>query len=176
MTETVIGSERPYVGRMLSLRVDTVRKPSGRVTTREIVEHRDSVVIAALDDDGRVLLVRQFRSALGRELIELPAGKTESGEIPEESARRELEEETGYRAATLEAMGGFYAGPGYSTEYLHLFCARDLAPTGAAPDGDEIAQVLWVPLAEAQRMIVRGEICDAKSVAGLLRVMVEGKA
>lgn len=169
--EEILASKRPYEGRILNLRVDTVMKPSGTVTTREIVEHTDSVVIAAVDAQDNILLVRQYRSALGRVLVELPAGKTEPNEHHLQTAHRELQEETGYAAKSMEELGGFYAGPGYSTEYLHLYHATDLALTKEQPHPDEIMDVFHMPLSDIPAMIEKGDICDAKSVAGLLRVI-----
>ena len=169
--EKILASKTVYEGRMINLRVDAVELPSGRQTTREIVEHRNSVVVVPIDSDNNVLLVKQWRSALRKPLLEVPAGKTEPGEEPVETAHREMIEETGYSAGKMEDLGGFYAGPGYSTEFLHLFHATDLKPAENAPDDDEIAEVLTVPLSEALSKIESGEICDAKSVAGLLRVI-----
>ena len=169
--EKVLDSQTIYEGRILDLNVENIELPSGKRTTREIVRHRGAVVIVAVDSKENTFLVRQYRSALKKPLLEVPAGKTELGELPEKTACRELIEETGYSAGSMEALGGFYAGPGYSTEYLHLFYATDLKSTEVVPDDDEIAEVLRVPLAEIPGMIASGEICDSKSVAGLLRVI-----
>lgn len=171
--EKLIERRRVYEGRRVNLRVDTVELPSGRRTTREIIEYPDSVVIAAVDAERNVLLVRQYRSAVGRALLEVPAGKKEPDESPLEAAHRELREETGYSARRMENLGGFYSGPGYSTEYLHLFLATDLKGSPESLNGDEIMNMIRVPLADVPAMIARGEICDAKSIAGLLRVIVE---
>ncbi len=168
--EKLLDSKTVYEGRMINLRVDSIELPSGRQTTREIVEHRDSVVIVPVDNHN-ILLVRQYRSALGKVLIELPAGKTESNEHHLQTAHRELREETGYNARDMEYLGGFYAGPGYSTEYLHLYLATDLVALNEHPDDDEIMDVFSVPIPEIPGMIGKGDICDAKSVAGLLRII-----
>ncbi len=170
--ERVLESKPVYQGRMMKFRVDSVELPSGRRATREIVEHTDSVAIVAIDAYDNVILVKQFRSAVGDSLIEVPAGKKEPGESPLECANRELEEETGYSAGSIEQLGGFYSGPGYSTEYLHLFLATDLKRGESDTDDDEISDVLLVSLNEALQMIFSGEICDAKSVAGLLKTIV----
>ncbi len=171
--EKLLDRQRVYQGRRVNLRVDTVELASGRRTTREIVEYPDSVVIVAVDSGGKVLLVRQYRSAVGKSLLEIPAGKKEPNESPIEAAQRELCEETGYSARRIEPLGGFYSGPGYSTEFLHLFLAFDLERSPAAMNTDEITDVVPVNLAEVPHLIARGEICDAKSIAGLLRVIVE---
>lgn len=168
-----MASRMPYQGRMLNLRVDTIELPSGRRTTREIVEHTNSVVVVAVDSDDAVLLVRQYRTAIGQTLLELPAGKTEPDEHPLEAAHRELREETGFSSRSMRELGGFFAGPGYSTEYLYLFLATDLIATNGTPDADEIMNVFRVPLVDVASLIAKGDICDAKSVAGLLRVLVE---
>ncbi|MFA4836750.1 MAG: NUDIX hydrolase [Dehalococcoidia bacterium] len=171
--EELLDSKRPYKGRRISLRVDTVRLPSGRETTREIVEFPNCVAIVAIDSEENVLMVRQYRTAVGRTLLEIPAGKIEPEEQPLQAVHRELKEETGCSAGEAKDLGGFYAGPGYSTEYLHLYLVTDLKDTGETPDGDEIMNVFRVPLAEIPALIARGDICDAKSIAGLMRVISE---
>ncbi|HIC94715.1 MAG TPA: NUDIX hydrolase [Anaerolineae bacterium] len=168
MKEVTLASRRLYEGRIVNLRVDTVRLEDGRVTEREIVEHRGAVAVVALDGDGNVLLVRQFRKPAERELLEIPAGTLEAEEEPASCARRELAEETGYRAGHLEPMGGFYSSPGFCTEYIHLYLATDLSPSPARAEYDEAIELVRVPLSEALRMIGRGEICDAKTIVGLL--------
>ena len=173
--EKLLDSKTVYEGRMINLRVDSIELPSGRQTTREIVEHTNSVVVVAVDSSDNVLLVRQYRTAIGQALVEVPAGKTESEEHPLQCAHRELREETGHDARVMEDMGGFYAGPGYSTEYLHLYLATDLVPVDGTVDTDEIMGVFRIPLNEIPDMIASGKICDAKSVAGLLRVLGEAK-
>lgn len=169
--EELLDSRIAYEGRLINLRVDSVKLPSGRETTREIVEHNGAVVIVAVDAEDHVLLVRQYRSAVGEALIELPAGTKEPDEDPLQCAHRELREETGYGARRMEELGGVYAGPGYSTEYLHLFLATDLHLVGSVMDEDEIMNVFQVPLRQVHEMIDRGEIRDSKSVAGLLWAM-----
>lgn len=166
--ETTITSQHVYRGRILSLRLDTVRLENGRTTEREIVEHRGAVGIVALDERDHVLLIRQFRQAVEGELLEIPAGTLEVNEEPLVCARRELEEETGYRAGHIEPLGGFYSSPGFCTEYMHLYLARELRPGHLAPAEDEVIASIKVPLAEAVGMIGRGQIRDAKSIVGLL--------
>jgi len=168
--ETTLSTRRVYDGRLLRLRVDKVRLPSGRTTTREIVEHRGAVVIVALDDQERVLLVRQYRKPVEKTLLELPAGTLEVSENPEDCAFRELQEETGYRAATLETLATFYAAPGYCDEHLYLYLATDLHREVIGAAEDESIEVVLLPLDEALSRVRRGEICDAKSIAGLLLV------
>ncbi len=171
--ERLLDSKTAYQGRRINLRVDTIELPSGRRTTREIVEHSNCVAIVAIDSEENVIMVRQYRSAVAKVLLEIPAGKIEAAEDPSECVHRELREETGYLAKKVEALGGFYAGPGYSTEYLYLYLATGLEPSRETPDSDEIMGVVRIPLIDIPGMIASGEICDAKSVAGLLRVIRE---
>lgn len=169
--EHVIARKDVYRGRILTLRVDEVRLPNGRQTTREIVEHPGAVVIVAVDTRGRVAMVRQYRAAVGHELLELPAGTREPNETAEACARRELSEEMGLTAASWTALGGFYSAPGFCTEYLSLFLAAGLTPSAGHPEEDEQIQREWIELAAVPRMIAEGDVCDAKSIAGLLRYL-----
>ncbi len=167
MPEEALSSEHPYQGRALSLRVDTVRLASGRVTTREIVEHVPSVVMVPVDGEGNLLMVRQLRHAIDRTILELPAGTTEPGESPEECTRRELREEVGYEPRHLELLGGFYSAPGYASEYLYVFLATDLVANPAVAEDTEYIEPVRYPLTEVPRLIVSGEIEDSKTLAGL---------
>ncbi len=156
-----------YDGKAIRVRVDAVAKPGGAETTREVVEHVDCVVLLPVDGSGNILMVRQYRHAVEKVLLELPAGGIEEGETPEAAARRELREETGWAPQRLERLGGFYAGPGYLTEYLHFFRATGLEPGPlAAEDTDEIEVVVVNP-GEIQHLVESGQICDSKSLAGL---------
>jgi ADP-ribose pyrophosphatase len=166
--EETLSSRRVYEGAVVRLRVDRVRMPSGREVVREVVEHSGAVTIVAVNAEGQVLLVRQYRHPTGRSLLELPAGTLDRDEEPEDCAARELEEETGFRAGRLQRLGGFFIGPGYSTEYLHAYLATDLEPGSAGGDDDEDIQVLALPLAEVLRLAEAGELEDAKSLAALL--------
>ncbi len=169
--EETIARRYVYQGRILNLRVDTVRLPSGRVTTREIVEHRGAVALVPLDEDGHVLMVRQYRKAIERDLLEIPAGTLEPGESPEACARRELAEETGYQADRLEPLLSFYSSPGFCTEQLHLYLARGLRPAAVPRPEDERLTLERVPLAQVPALISQGVICDAKSLIGLLALL-----
>jgi len=169
--EQTLSSQYAYRGRGVNVRVDNVVKASGRETTREVVERGDAVVIVPFDAQGRVLLIRQYRYAVGRSLLEVPAGVLKEGETPEDCARRELQEETGFLARSLERRGGFYSAPGFCTEYLHLFVARDLVPSRLYAEDTSDITVVPVAASEIPHLIASGQIQDAKSVAGLLRVL-----
>ena len=164
--ERVVDTQHVYRGRAVHIRVDSVVKPNQKETTREVVEHVDCVVILPIDSNGNLLLVRQYRHAVDKELLELPAGSIDPGETPEQAAIRELREETGYKPGKLEGLGGFYAAPGYCTEYLHFFRASQLEKSPlTAEDTDEIEVVPVIP-AEVPSLIASGTVCDAKTIAG----------
>ncbi|MCL6474659.1 MAG: NUDIX hydrolase [Firmicutes bacterium] len=168
MQEEVIRSERIFQGRVVNLRVDTVQLPNGKVSQREIVEHRGAVAIVPLLNDDTVLMIRQFRLAVNEVLLEVPAGTLEPDEPSEVCAARELEEETGYRAGTLRKLFSQYLAPGYSQEILHVFLAKDLEKTAQHTEDDESVEVVPVPLSLAVDMVLSGEIRDAKTIAALL--------
>jgi ADP-ribose pyrophosphatase len=168
LKETVIGTENIYDGKILHLRVDTVRLPNGHESKREIVAHKGAVCVVPVQADGTILMVRQFRLAAGQALLEIPAGTLEPGEDPEACAARELEEETGYRATTLRPLFQIYPTPGYSTERIHAYLATGLTPGKAHLDAGENVELVAVPMAEADRMALSGEIQDAKTLCALL--------
>ena len=166
--ERVLESRRLYEGRVVNLRVDSVELPSGLQATREVVEHNDVVAIVPLLENGDVLLVRQYRLPAEQVLLEVHAGGVDAGESSEQAAQRELGEECGQRADRLERLGGFYASPGFCSEFVHVFLATQLRPVRARPDPDEEIAVVRLPLAEALRLVRRGEIRDGKSIIGLM--------
>ncbi len=168
MQEEVIRSERIFQGRVVNLRVDTVRLPNGRLSQREIVEHRGAVAIVPMLDDETVLMIKQFRLAANEVLLEVPAGTLEPGEAPEVCAARELEEETGYRAGTLRPLFSQYLAPGYSQEILHVFLAQNLERTAQQMEEDENVEVVPMPIGRAVELVLSGEIKDAKTIAALL--------
>jgi ADP-ribose pyrophosphatase len=180
LRETVIGSEIVHRGRLGDFRVDTVRFSDGRTSTREILGHPGAVAIVALDPDDNVLLVRQWRTAAERLMLEIPAGTLDitdpvarTIEDPERAAPRELEEETGYRAGSWRKLATFWTVPGFASELMHLYLATDLAPAHSdrlGPDEDERLDLIRMPFDEALAAVEAGKICDAKSIVGLFWV------
>lgn len=168
MSFELLKSEVVYPGRAFTIRRDTMRLPDGHENRFDIVEHVGSVVIIPLDEQGNLLFVRQYRPAAGKELLELPAGTLDAGEAPEACALREVREEAGMAAGQLEALGGFYLAPGYSTEYMHVYLATELRPDPLEADADEFLTVEPITVGAALKMARSGEILDAKSLAALL--------
>ncbi len=173
--EKTLSSQLVFDGRAVRLRVDTVQVAGGRETTREIVEHSDCVAIIAVDADDNVLLVKQFRKAVEKELLEIPAGGIDAGEDAEAAVIREMREETGYLPQRVERLGGFYSTPGYGTEYLHLYLATDLTPSQLYAEDTENIELVRVPISQIPHLIASGDICDAKSIAGLLILLEHQK-
>ena len=170
--EPTVESKLVYQGdRIFAVRVHTVRLPSGRLTTREIAEHSDSVCMVPLDSQGNVLLVRQYRKPVESNLLEVPAGGIDENEDPEAAALRELQEEVGYTAGKISLLAGFWVSPGWCTEFMHAYLATELSPAQLDADFDENITVVRVPLAETIDLIASGEIQDAKSVASLFLAM-----
>lgn len=174
--EKTLSSQLIYDGRAVRLRIDTVEMPSGRETTREIVEHSDCVAIIAINANDNVLLVNQFRKAVEKELLEIPAGGIDPGEDPVTTVRRELQEETGYLPRKVEKLGGFYSAPGYCTEYLYLYLATDLTPSQLYAEDTENIKLVRVTISQIPGLIASGSICDAKSIAGLFAFLEYKKA
>ena len=177
LVERVVDSRTIYRGTYLTFRIDTVERTDGTRAQREVVGHPGAVAILALDDQARVLMVRQYRAPAGRTLLEIPAGTLDidanSGAIedPDLAAPRELEEETGYRAGSIRRLTSFWTAPGFATELMHLYLATDLVPAEEGrlgPDEDERLELEHVPLDEALAAVVRGDTADAKSILGLL--------
>ena len=169
--EPTVATSTAYQGDLVSVHLNTVSLPNGREVTREIVNHPHSVCVVPLDSDGNVLLVRQFRKAVEAFLLEAPAGKMEGEEDPEATALRELQEEIGHKAGKLEALGSFFVAPGWCTQMIHAYLARDLAPAQLDADDDEFIEVVRTPLTDISDLIANGTIRDAKSVASLLLAM-----
>jgi ADP-ribose pyrophosphatase len=164
----VLSSETMYQGRVFGVRRDRVIEPSGVEATREIVTHPGSVVVLPVFEDGRILLIRQYRHVTGQALWELVAGKRDGHEAFVEGARRELEEETGYRAKKLTQILDVFPSPGFVAENMVIFVAQGLTKGEARPEEDEKITPRIVTLREAERWIRTGKIRDAKTVAGIL--------
>ena len=169
--EDTIYSERIYEGRILNLRRDKVHVHSGEESFREIVEHNGGVAIAAMTAAGKMVLVRQYRKAAGKALLEVPAGKIEKDETDHLLvAIRELKEETGYTAAKMTLLSQFYTSVGYSTEMIHLYYAEGLIPGATQFDEHEAIEIEEYDLEKLITMIGTCEICDAKTIAAILLV------
>jgi ADP-ribose pyrophosphatase len=165
---TVLSHQRVYQGKVLDLDVDEVLEPAGIHGHREVVRQRGSVAALPVHEDGRVTLVRQYRYAVDSLVWELPAGRRDPGETPEEGARRELEEEAGLRPHLLEPLLTFWTTPGFCDEVMHLFRASGLQTVPARPEADEHIEAATFTLAEVRAMIARGEIREGKTLVALL--------
>jgi len=172
MAYPVQRSREIYNGQIIAVRVDTVRMPDGSSTDREVVRHTNSVAVVALDDQLRVLLIRQYRHPVGRKLWELPAGlRDQDGEPPLETARRELAEETGIRAATWMSLVDLHPSPGMSTEAVRVYLATDLEVgdrAGAAEGEEKDLEQRWLSLRQALEEVLSGAITNGLAVAGVL--------
>lgn len=168
LREEPIETTIAFQGRLLTVRVDTVRLPNGRTATRDVVVHPGAVAIVPLLDRDHVLLVRQWRNAAGGALLEIPAGTLAPDEDPSACATRELMEEVGYRPQRLTPMYTMHLAPGYSTEVITLFLAEELAPERLAQDADENIEVVTLSWGQVDDLLLRGELGDAKTLAGLL--------
>jgi len=166
--EKKLASQQIYQGHAVNIHVDTVEKANGKKTTRDVVEHSDCVAVVALDEQDNIILVRQFRHAVDRFLLEIPAGGIDPGEEPIDSVRRELQEEIGYFPRKIDKLGGFYSIPGYGTEYLHCFVATDLVPSRLMAEDTDDIELARISPDEIPRLIASGEICDGKTIAALL--------
>ena len=160
--------ESIYRGPAFNVRRDEVRLPNQGITHLDIIEHVGAVTILPVDDEGRILFVRQYRHAAGRELLELPAGTLNTGEPPETCALREIREETGFAAGKIMKLGEFFLAPGYSTEYMVVYLAAELKHDPLPRDQDEFISLQPIPIGQAYRMALSGEVMDGKSLAGLL--------
>lgn len=166
--ERTLAEHIVHAGKLLTVRVDEVLLPDGRRAVREVVRHPGAVVVVACPGPDRILLVNQFRYAIGRMSLELPAGKLDPGEQPAAAALRELAEETGWRAQSCRLITLFYSTPGFSDERMYLFEAENLSPGAQQPDDDEWIECREYTRMEARELLGQGEIVDAKTWVGLL--------
>ncbi len=172
LEEVTLQNNRVYDGKILKLDVDTIQQPDGRVSKREIVRHKGGAAVFFVKD-GRLALVKQFRYAYRQAIYEIPAGKLEPNEPPEVTAKRELEEETGYVAPSLTLMGKLYPTPGYTDEIIYIYLAKEATFTQMHLDEGENLTVTFMPMDEVLTRIRSGEICDAKTVYAVYRYLYE---
>jgi ADP-ribose pyrophosphatase len=165
----VISSDVVYRGRLFDVELDRLRFGNGIEANREILRHPGAVCMIPVAADGTIYFVTQYRHAAGRRLLELPAGTLEPGEDPADTAVRELQEEVGFRPGQVQPLGGFYVAPGYTSEYIHLFLCTELEASVLDGDDDEDIEIVALSAREAIEKIDNGEICDAKSIIGVLR-------
>lgn len=168
--EKTISSEMIYKGSILNLRKDKVCVKDNRTSYREIIEHNGGVAIAAITPEGKMVMVRQYRKAAEKAVLEVPAGKIENNEAHELTAMRELKEETGYTAGKVKFITSFYTSIGYSTEVIYLYYATELTPGETDFDDNEAIDILEYDLPDLKKMVLNGEIEDAKTIAAILLV------
>ena len=169
--EKTITSEKKFEGRIFNVEVLDVELPDGKKGYRELVNHPGGVGIVALTDDNKILMVRQYRKPIEKDIIEIPAGKLEKGEDPLVCGKRELEEETGYRAKEFVSLGYLYPSPGFANEVTHLYLAWDLEKGNVNPDEDEYLDILELSVNDIYSAIMKNEINDAKTVIGFFKAM-----
>jgi len=169
----LISSRLAYKGRVFNVYADKVEEPTGLVLQRDVIRHNGSVVVLAIDETGHpqnpvIILERQYRHAVGEFLLELPAGRIEPNEPPLAAAKREMIEETGYRAKRWTRLTKYFASPGFLGESMHIFLARDIRPGEAQPEADEQIEILRIPFSDAMALVASGKIHDGKTLIGLL--------
>lgn len=164
---SVVWSDYAFEGKLINVRVDTVEIPGAGQREREIVEHPGAVAVLPVLEDGRVVLVRQYRPAVERSLLEVPAGTMEAGESPEETARRELTEETGYSGGALRWLVEFFVSPGWCNEKLSVYVAEGIAAGEQSLEDDEQIEIEAVGRSDVVRLILSGDIGDAKTLVAL---------
>lgn len=172
LVEKRLSGQTVFDGKIITVKVDKALLPNGAQATREVVEHPGGVCILALQEDGTVPLVRQFRYPLGDVMLELPAGKLEYGEEPRPAAIRELGEEVGLEPGELIDLGFIYVSPGFCTEKLHLYLARKVTSVPVHPDEDEFLDIVHLPFETLVDMVMSGEITDGKTVTAVLKTKV----
>lgn len=175
--EKTISSKSIYEGKIISLRVEDVKLPDGNVAKRELVKHPGAVATIPITADGKIILVKQYRKALNRTLVEIPAGRMEIGEEPLVTAKRELEEETGYGTSKITYVQSFATSPGFADEVIHLYVAEELyvIENPAEGDEDEFIELIEVTIEEAEKLVASEEIYDAKTAFAILYAKFELK-
>lgn len=172
LTEQTLSQEIKYKGRILNLRVDEVKLQDDTHSWREVIEHTGGVCVVAFDENDRLLMVRQFRYPFSEITWEIPAGKINAGEDPKECGARELLEETGYKAKTLESLGVLYPTPAYDSEIIRIYYAKDLTKAEQNLDEGEFLCVERVDFEKALEMVMNGEIKDAKTQIAILKIKI----
>ena len=168
LTEKLLKSKIVYDGNLLTVFCDKVELPNGKETKREFIRHPGAVAVVPITQEGNIVLVRQFRYPVGKAILEVPAGKLDKGEHPDECARRELEEETGYVAQSIKRLSSIYTTPGFTDEVIHLYIAENLTLAKQCLDDDEFLAVEVYTKEQIKMMIIDGTINDAKSMLALL--------
>lgn len=175
LNEKQIKSEYIYKGKIIKVRVDDALLPNGKTSKREVVEHGGGVTVVPLTENNEVLMVEQFRYPYMEVVLEIPAGKRDSGEDPLACGKRELKEETGATAESYEVLGELYPSPGYCGEIIYMYLAKGLSYGETDPDEDEFLNIKKIPLEKAVEMVLSGEIKDAKTQAALLKTYLLNK-
>ena len=165
-----------YKGKIIDLSVETVTLPNGATADLEVITHPGAAAVVPMKDDRTVVMIRQYRHAVGRFIYEIPAGKLHPGEDPRECAAREVEEETGYKVGRLETILSFLTTPGFTNEIIHVFVGRDLSPGMQNLGADEVLEIIETPLDQAVAHINDGTIQDAKTIIGLQAVCLKLKS
>lgn len=176
--EKTIRTKEIFNGKIIRLHVDDVLLPDGKEAKRELIKHPGAVCVIAITNEKKIILVEQYRKALERPLVEVPAGKLEPGEDPALCAARELEEETGWRPARMRAVQSFYTSPGFADEIVHVYIAEDIekVENGLQTDDDEFVDLLEVTLEEAEQLVTEQRIFDAKTVWAIQYIRLHGLA
>ena len=172
LTETRISGETIFEGKVFTVQRDRVRLPDGREAEREVIRHPGGVGVLALDAENRIIMVKQYRYAIRKVLLEIPAGRREPDEDPLQTGLRELREETGYRAARIEPLGEMISTGGYDSEQITLFLARGLTPGETDFDDGEFVETVLIPFDEAVQKVMSGEIIDGKTAFAILKAHV----
>lgn len=171
--EETITTETLYKGKIITVNLETVSLPNGKTATREIVRHPGAVAVLAVTDEERVLLVRQYRKACDKTLVEIPAGKLERGEDPADCAKRELQEETGYTAREWKHLHSMYTSPGFADELIHLYVASGLTRGNQQLDSDEFLDLMEADVEEVAQLLAEDQVADAKTITALYWWMKE---
>lgn len=167
--EKSISSEKVFKGHVIDVRVDVVEMPDGKTALRDIVDHPGGVGVLALTDDNKIIMVRQYRKPIEKAIYEIPAGKLDKNEEPLKCGKRELEEETGYKAKEFISLGHMYPTPGFANETTHMFLARGLYKGEVHPDEDEFLDVEMFEINKVKEMIMNNEINDAKTIIAFFK-------